>query len=453
MAFVNPPQRLPGVYHQVESVVRHLSSVPARGRVMDMMPLDWFIPGEVVDIHVREWLSNEALHKVGMTFTPDFPNNLSLNALMDGAELGLIFPQNTSGAPASATHGDITITARKHGAAGNEITVNFIEQGGLFTVTTFFRGNPQVIQRVESLDQLQDNPFVTFDFAVNTAIQIGEVMLTGGDSGTVPAYSQRMGAYLEAAMLEDWNVIAFSIDPADPGYLQAINAFEAWLDQFNTDIQEFRKAVLFNPEDLSSDNIFISNLRQTASFDGTPLTPGDMVRYDAGHSAGAGANHSRTADRQARLSNLQPRYNIRQRTNFMNRGFLLYDQDLHGIVTVVRDIGSFVSTSLTRNIQFTDNRTMRTIDAWLRAVNTLFRRDFKGAVDDTEEGRNLFRCALDVLAMRFQESGLIAGHSIDKITVNPGGFRTWQTVYEPAVIPTAVDTLDMITRITWGGIL
>ena len=317
-AFVNPIQRLPGVYHQVESVVRHNHVLPERGRAMAMLPLNWFKPGKVVDIHTREWMSQTALYKVGMMFTPDFEGNLGINALMDGAELGLIFPQNTGGAPAVATLGDITITAKKHGTAGNEITVNFIQQGDMVTVTTFFRGNTQGVQRIANLADLHNgvNPFVDFDFDDSATAPLGEVMLEGGDNGVVPEYSDRMGAYMDAALLEEWDTIAFGVDPrTDSAYLQAVNAFDAWLAQHNQDVQESRHGVYFNETDLSADNYDITNIMQLAHFDGVQLTPAEMVLYETGHHAGAAANYSRTASRQRRLSDVEPRLNIRQQEN------------------------------------------------------------------------------------------------------------------------------------------
>jgi len=423
---------------------------------MAMITLDWFNPGEVVRISTSEWQSPDSLALLGMSPGAGFDGNIGVSALMDGAETGLIFPRNSTGAKATGGVGDVMFTAAKYGAAGNKLSIQISEQGTAHRVTTFFSGVPVDSQIISNISEFTGNRFIMPEVTIGSGeapetviIMNGEAKFDGGDSGTIPSYSERAAVFQSAASIETWDVIAFSIDPEESGYTSAVAAFIEWLNVTNEEQQEARHAVIFNYTDLSSDNYDVTNIRQTCRFDGELLSPSEMCLWVASLSAGAAANHSMTADRLRRASDLQPRYNAQNREEYMNRGFWLLHEDQNGVITVVRDNNSFVSTSLDFNIQWTDNRSMRTRHAWMIGVSNIFDTEFKGAVADTAEGRTLFRVACDRLATAFEEVEMFAEHDISKIAVVSGAFRTWGADYEPAVIPTAVDTLDFRTRITW----
>ena len=424
-----------------------------------MLPLNWYDTDKIAEVSASEWGSSEAIEAVGMTSSPDFlPQNRAMSALMHGAQLGLIFPQNTGGTKATGTLDDLTITAKKFGIAGNEITINIIERNNTYVVTTFFRGMSQGFQVITTLEDLSENPFVDFSFEIDNtdpeepivpSVPLGEVMLEGGTNGTIPDWTTRMQAFMDAAALEFWHTIAFNMSPTDTGFITAKAAFVDWLKELNREEQQIRQAVIFNNTEVSDDTEMIININQTAEFDGTRLTPAEMTLYRTGMTAGTAINVSETASNMGRIANIEPRYPKRQRENFINLGFFIYHQDQDGVISVVRDINSFVSTEPKKNIQWTDNRTIRTLNDMMIQIALEFTRGYMGKVDDNEHGRDMFHTSIHVLFLTYQDISALQNHDINKIIVEPGGFRTWKITANDTQIVTAVDTLDFLMFITW----
>jgi len=464
-----------------------MTSIPERGRVIAMLPLDWYSENELQEIHSREWLSTEnpvdALRKMGMASTPEFfPANIGINAMLsggtangasDGATMGIIFPQNTGGAKAGGYLTDdatiITLEANKNGIAGNRINWSILARDGMFECVEFFDGQILSTQLCEGLHELQNGAMTSVSYelpndydpnadgAVMIPIPLGQITLSGGTSGSVPEYSERQGAFQKAAAAyEHWDVIAFSIDPEDPNYTTATNSHKAWLDQLNNDPpQRSRKSFIFRPSGASSDNSGVYNVNDRYRFDGELLAPAQVVLHMAGLSAGAAGNKDLTASFLRRVTDLQPlpgqttRRTARQREDAINTGFMILNQADDGGVYIVREISSFVRTRRNKTIQWTDGKTGRVRDLWMQAVNNTFLRYFQGDADDTDDDRENFRIALYNLAAVFESQKMLRNNDISRISVEPAGLKTWKSSYIPFEIPMTIDTLDMITRINF----
>jgi len=450
-----------------------------------MFPQDWYNEDELQEIHAREWLENpvDALRKTGMTSTPDsFPANIGMNAMMsggtadgasNGAALGIIFPQNTGGTKSGAVmaEGDsvVEFQANKNGITGNRISWSILSHGDAFECIEFFNGTILSTQRCEGLHELQNGAMSTVKFtlpdgydpdadgAIMIPIPLGQITLSGGTSGTVPEYSGRQSAFqAAAAAYEHWDVIAFSIAPDDSNYTTATNSHKAWLDQLNNDPpQRARKSFIFRPSGASSDNSSVYNVNDRYRFDGELLTPEQVVLHMAGLSAGAAGNADLTASFLRRVTDLQPlpgqktRRTAREREEAINTGFMILNQADDGGIYIVREINSFVRTRRKKTIQWTDGKTGRVRDLWMQAVNHTFLRYYQGDVDDTEEERENFRIALYNLAAVFESQRMLRGNDISRIRVESAGFKAWRSSYIPFDIPMTIDTLDMITRISF----
>jgi len=447
MARLPFPQRLPGTYFHIESEVRPMAAPGSRGIVMAMLPLPWGGTDGVIDMHVREFLSNQALAKIGMTAF-DFEQNKQVAALMSGAVMGKIFRQNVGGDKAAGVLGDIVFTAKHFGTAGNEITVNIILQNERYTVTTFFRGSPMHVQSVAELEQLVGNDFVDIDFSDADEVTLGEIMLEGGTDGVVPDYASRLQAFLDAAALESWHTIALSIAAEDTGYTQARSTFKAWLAQLNEDEQQLRQGVVVGD---GMDSEMIIGIHQTAKLDGEQLNLAEMTLYRAGHTAGSAINESETNKIMRGLTDVKPLLNRRQREDADSRGLFTYVQNWDGRFKVERDINSFVSVKPRKNIQWRDNRIMRALhDAKVQIART-FDSGFKGRETNDEHGRVLLLGEIHNLFTGYEERRVMENHDISKLRVFPGEGGPNVVGFEARNIQfvTAMDTLDFDMTITW----
>lgn len=474
------PQRLPGTYFDIRSEVRPMAPASVRGTVIDMLPMVWFNEGELVDMHIREWQSAFAITKVGVSAAMAEPKGTnpddiltrnmqrSLLALLAsgvsagepyGPLMGKIFPQNTGGQKAQAEHGDITWVAKKSGTAGNKITINVVKQDEMYTLTTFFQGMPMYVQGFTELPQLErllrENMLIDAEFDNGSAITTGEVMLEGGDNGTIQPYNQRLQAFLDAAEMKTWHTIALSIAPEDTGYAAARTAFRSWLRQLNTDLQEERHGVVFG--DFSDPNAGMDSDQIDVVFQELEwnneywLTPANVVRLFAGRSSGAAANRSQTNDVINNVTAIQPELTIRQREDADSRSLFAVIENWDGRYKIQRDINSFASWVPEKNLQWRDNRTKRGLHDTKVRWNRIFDTQHKGNTDNNQRGREKILGDIDNLFDTLETENVMAEHDISKLNIFPSETSPTAARIEARGIKyvTAIDLLDFSMTITW----
>ena len=445
------PVRLPGTYFTITSEIRPLPLIAPRGTVMAMIPLNWFNVNEAVEINATEFRSTEALAIVGKTAF-DFAINRQITCLLNGARNAVIFPQNIGGVKAEAIQGDITWVAKKAGELGNDITVSVIKQNDRYTINTFVRGVPMhtaIVTDIANLDKaIEDNLFVEADFDPDTAtFTLGEVMLEGGENGTIPSYESKIETYLQAASLENWDCIAFSMEPDEPNFLTARAAFRDWLIQYNSDMQRMKQGVVIGD---GMDSELIIAIHQTGTLNGVELSLSDMVLLRAGHSAAAPANGSETNKIMVGLTDVKPLLNIRAQKDALERGLFTYIKNWDGRYKVLDDINSFVSIIPRKDILWIENRTIRALDTMMEIYARIFNTQFMGYEDNTPTGRTNLRIALDAASRELETSRVIYDHSIDKLIVEAGaGPKDVIARYTSMRVPGSMSRLDFFISISW----
>jgi len=472
------PQRLPGTYWDIRSEIVPMAPASVRGTVIDMMPMTWFNENEVVDIHNREWRSLVAVTKVGTSAALAAPKDdifardvqRRLLALLEsgmtegepfGAILGKIFPQNIGGAKASAVQGVITWRAKKNGTTGNKITVNIIEQDGAYTITTFFNAQRMYVQRIYELNQLEDvmrdNELIEAEIT-NPAgiITLGEVNLTGGGNGTIPAYNTRLQAFLDAASMKNWHCISLAIAPGETGYADARTAFRSWLVQLNRDLQENRHGVVFglrSDTNAGMDNFNIDVVTQDLQWNSDYwIGHENAVRLFAGRYAGA-ANNRTTASRAIQnVTAVRPEYTIRQREDCYDRGLQAVTETWDGRWMLEDDINSFVSWVPEFNLQWRLNQTMRGIHDTMVRWNRIFISQHKNRTQRNQRGLEKVLGDVDNLFYVLETEEVMTEHDISKIEVlyndtDPQGviIRARNILYVNAIA-----RVDFDMRISWA---
>ena len=476
------PQPLPGIIWDIRSEIRPMAPGSERGIVIDMMPLSWFNPDEVIDIHQREWQSSFAITKLGVSAAMAAPDDefdrdvqRSLLALMASGRVGdepygpveaLIFPQNTGGAKAQATQGDITWIAKKNGEAGNKITVNLVAQNGMYTLTTFFNAQRMYVQGFYDISQLktmlQANMLIDAEYDETAKIALGEVMLEGGDNGTIPDYATRLQAFLDKASMKTWHTLSLAIAPDDPGYAQARTTTRSWLRQINIDLKEERHCVMcshFGDENAGMDSDQIDIIFQDVEWNNDYwLGLANTVRLFAGRSAGMPANRSQTNrvinNVTAVRKDVYPLdgMTIRQQQDANNRGLFAVIENWDGRYKIQDDINSFVSWVPEKNLQWRSNRTKRGLHDSKVRINRMFDTQHKGRTSNNLRGRELILGDVDNVFSIQETEEIMQNHDISKLAVFPSETSPTAARIEARGIMyvEAISNLDFDMTITWG---
>jgi len=483
MAGRNPfPQPLPGIIWNIRSEVRPMAPASERGVVIDMMPLSWFNENEVVDIHIREWQSAFAITKLGVSAgmaapEDEFDRNTqrSLLALMASGRIGdepygpaeaLIFPQNTGGAKAQATQGDITWIAKKYGEAGNKITANVVEQNGMYVLTTFFNAQRMYVQGFYEASQLKtilkENMLLDAEYPEDAEITLGEVMLEGGDNGTIPEYSTRLQAFLDVASMKTWHTLSLAIVPGQFGYDQARTTTRSWLKQTNSDLKEERHCVMcanFSDESAGMDSDQIDVIFQEVEWNNDYwLGFANTVRLFAGRSAGTPANRSQTnrviSNVTAVRKDVYPNGGMttRQQQEADNRGLFTIVENWDGRFKILRDINTFVSWVPEKNLQWRDNRTKRGVHDTKVRFNRIFDTQHKGRTANILRGREKILGDADNLFSNLETEGVMQDHDLSKLAIFPSETSPTAARLEARRIlyVGAIDTLDFDMTIAWA---
>ena len=373
------------------------------------------------------------------------------------AEEALAAAQNTlSQGSESAT---ITFVAKKSGAAGNSITVNVVRQEETYAITTFFNAQRMYAQVITEKSQLpmilRQNKLVGFEGDLDGRMPIGEVMLEGGDNGTVEDYATRLQSFLDVASAKTWHTISLAIAPEDEGYALARIAFRSWLRQTNNDLQEERHSVAFGDfEDsnagMDSDQIDVvfQDLEWASEF---WLGKANVVRFFAGRSAGTPANRSQTNDVINNVTNIRPELTIRQREAADARGLFAIIGNWDGRFKIQRDSNSFVSVVPTKNIQWRDNRVKRGIHDWMTRVARMNDTQHIGKTNNNEKGREKMLGDANNLALIMETENVLQEHDISKLSIVASDDSPTAVFVEARrfMFVSAIDTVDIFMTITF----
>src|SRR5690606_22392894 len=142
------------------------------------------------------------------------PQLLLVREALKRAKTLLLYRLN-DGDKATATIGtdnQMTVTAKYSGVRGNDITVVVqanVDDPGLFDVQTLVDGREVDLQTVSTIEELQENAWVTFS-GTGAPEETAGTPLTGGADGTVT--NQEHMDYLAAAELQDFQTMALTVD-------------------------------------------------------------------------------------------------------------------------------------------------------------------------------------------------------------------------------------------------
>lgn len=425
---------LPGVYINVKSQPAVNAAVGTRGTVAIAKALSWGKTGEILEITPGE----DTTPIIGYDLASDQAR--FLREMMRGTDISsgptkilLYRAAGTGGAAASASIGDLTVTAAYKGVRGNDISVSVSadpDETGTFVVAVFVDGVQVDAQVVSAIADLTADGWVTFAGEGSLTASAG-VNLEGGADPTASAADD--AAFLTAVEPYDFDIIAY-----DGGVSTVADIYVAFAKRMNEQIGKKCQAVVSGVQANSKYVISVHNGVKLS--DGTALTAAQAVWWVAGAEAGATYYQSLTYAQYPGAASASPKLTDAQVEAAIAAGQLCFI-DTFGTVKICTDIDTKTTITPTEGAEFKKNRVMRVINQLCNDIYRYFSENFIGKVDNNESGRNLLRAWIVGYLNEMQGNNGIQNFVADDVTVEPGGS------IDAVLITIAIQPVDAIEKI------
>ncbi|EHQ92141.1 phage tail sheath family protein [Desulfosporosinus youngiae] len=367
----------PGVYINFKSEPQALGSLGERGIASIPLALSWGEPSKIITIEAGE----DTLTKLGYSITD--PRLLLVNEALKRAQKLLLYRLN-AGTKATATAGNLSVTAKWGGVRGNSISVIIqenIDDETKFDVSTLVDGVEQDMQTVANIAGLIANDWVIFS-GTGALAETAGAPLTGGADGTVT--NQAYIDYLAAVEIFDFNTLAL---PSTDNTLKA--TFTAFCKRLRDDEGKKIQVVLENYPIADYEGV-ISVKNGVVLSNGTTLTAAQATAWVAGATAGAEVNESLTYQAYDDAVDVAPRYTNTQIIAALKAGeFLFTASDNRALVE--QDINTLTSFTVDKGKAFHKNRVIRVLDGINNDLVSIFSEFYVGKVNNNDDGRNLLK--------------------------------------------------------------
>ena len=399
----------PGAYINFKSVPKPQMELSDRGITAMPLELNWGAEGELIDVYSEDLRTGTAYQKTGLTVV--MPEAKVLRGALSYCFLARVFRLNKGGVKATASLTGLTVTALHSGTLGNDIIIRITADGLLFDVETYVAGVQRDIQRVAELSELEANHYVDFSGTGNITATAG-LNLTGGTNGTVTEAT----AYEEFFKLLKTSRFQTIGVPTASQIIKA-NTF-GFVEDMRDNEGRYIQAVVnnYNPDyegviNFSGDGAII---------DGEAFNGGDMAVVIAGITAGSEiyeSNTGRVILGGERVIGLKSNSEI---VEALKNGEMVLSTQQSGTVQIEQDINSLHTFIPEKNYAFSKNRIIRTIDGIGEAVNNAWDSNFKGKVNNNDDGRSLFADSVALLLTTMQNLGAIQNFTPADVTVDRG---------------------------------
>lgn len=325
-------------------------------------------------------------------------------------------PAGTGGVKATATIGELTVTALYTGVRGNDISIIIQEQvdnEDTYDVSTVIDGSVVDEQSVTNLSQLVANSWVEFS-GTGTTIQetVGTPLTTGMDPSVSSAdYAN----FLTAIEPYQFNTLVY--DGTDTATIQAIAQF---VERISNNVGQKCQAVMAGETAANCNSEFVIAVNNGVKLDdGTELTAQQATWWVGGAEAGALYYQSLTYAQYPNAVEVNPKLTDTQAETAVSNGYLCFI-DNFGTVKVCTDINSLTTFTVDKGQEFSKNRVMRVVMQFCNDVYEHFSGYFIGKVDNNETGRNLLKGWIVGYLNEMQANNGIQDFDAEDVTVKAG---------------------------------
>ena len=427
--FTSQNKEFPGAYINFVSAASASAALSDRGIATMPLELDWGIEGEVFEV-TNEDFQKDSLKLFGYAF--DSPKLLGLSDLFMGAKTLYAYRLNSGGGKAENTFAQ----AKYGGERGNDLIIviqNNADNKSNYDVITYFGTVKVDTQTVANAAELTSNDYVTFK---DTELEVTAGMpLTGGTNGSVDGTAHQN--YLNKIESYTYNTMGVVVTDDTTKKLYA-----AFNRRMRDELGIKSQLVVYN---YAADYMGVINVKNKVT--DTGWSEASLVYWVTGAESGCEVNKSCQNKKYDGGFTVNTDYTQNDLKQAIKAGeFTLHK--VNGIVRVLEDINSMVTTSDTCGDVFKDNQTIRVIDQLGNDDAVLFNTKYLGVVPNNASGRMSLWSDLVKLRTQLQEMGAIEGFTDSDVTVTQGSTKKSVVVNSAITVVNAMSELYMTVTVS-----
>ena len=431
-------KKLPGVYINVKSAGNITANIGTRGIVAICEPMSWG-PANVVQEYVP---GEDPTPYIGYPLTADqarFIREMTKGSDVTAGPIRILLyrPAGTGGAKATATIGQLTVTALYEGVRGNDISIVIsedVDSSSTYHVDTVVDGTVVDSQTITDLSQLVANAWVTFSGTGTTIEETAGDSLSTGEDPTVAATDY--ATFLTNIEPYQFDILVY--DGTDSTTIQAIASF---VERVSNNIGQKCQAVMAGENAANSNSEFvIAVMNGVILDDGTQLTAQQATWWVGGCEAGAQYNESLTYAQYPNAVEANPKLTASQMEEAVENGYIAFLDEFDSI-KVCTDINTLTTFTPDKGKEFSKNRVMRVLMQFCNDCYEYFSTSFIGKVDNNDAGRNLLKGWTVGYFNEMQANNGVQNFSADDVEVLPGND------VDSVLVNVAITPVDSIEKV------
>lgn len=437
----------PGAYIKFQGVPSNENITGSRGIVTFAAPIGWGPEGELIKITVNDLYNSNLEKLIGANIYSEAAK--LIKAALENAHTLLLYRGDEGGAKAEAeltvgTNLKLTAEAKYAGTAGNTISISVNQVTGGYAVNTYLGSTLKETQIVTSIEDLEDNDFVTFTGEGDISQEAVNTLLTGGTNGTFA--NENYVEYLAILKNTQFDTLAaYKFGDAQIFNGEDIKAF----------VQEMREtrgikcqAVINNYVAANYEGIISTNGQGVKYADGTELSAEEFVVWVAGATAGADVTESNTYKIVANAREITGNVTEDDIEELLTQGYLVISVRRDGAIVIEKDINTLVTLRDDVTKAFKENKVIRLLDAVANHIALDFEQNYIGKVSADNAGLALFKASIISYLTELQNSGAIINFNSSEDVKLELGEQADSFYSEIYIQPTySVDKLYMVVNV------